>query len=162
MTALSVRIEDHSQQVMELLERKLRAGLGAAAVDLADAYAFGLQRTIAPPHSVLGEIPHAYLGHKPLGYGPLFGEGERNNRQEVGFSATQSEYLSDYIRGASGAPGQSLRGMVGFEESGHVTRREQNYLIDHDRNGRPWVMPLYRSAKQQMATAFVSAFEGQP
>lgn len=161
MTALSVRIEDHSQRIMELLERKLRAGLGAAAEDLADAYAFGLQREPAPPHSERGEIPHAYLGHKSGGFGPVFGPGEPNNQPASGFSSTQTDFLSSYIRGTAGAPGQSLRGMVGFADS-HVTRRSQNYLLMHDQNGRPWVNELFKPARQQMAAAFVRAFEDTP
>lgn len=161
MTALSVRIEDHSQRIMELLERKLRAGLGAAAEDLADAYAFGLQADVSPPHSKRGEIPHAYLGHKPGGFGPLNGPGEINNTTQFGFSTDQTDYLSSYIRGAAGAPGQSLRGMVGFADS-HVTRRSQNYLLMHNETGRPWVMPLFRSARQQMVAAFIQAFRKEP
>jgi len=156
---LTARFEDHSERVIAMLNRKLAAAIGAAAEDLADAYRAGLQFSQAPPHSRVGEIPHRYFGHRPGGFGPVFGAGEPNNTQESGFSATQTDYLSTYIEGGADDVFGIVNGYVGFLPS-HVTTREQNYLLEHDQRGRPWVIPLYRSAKSEMARVAKSAFEG--
>ena len=157
--AASFEFVDHSEAIKDLLYRKLRALVGAAAERLADDYKIALQRETAPPHSEKGQIPFRYLGHKPRGFGPLNGYGEINNTTSFGFSSNQTDYLATYIHGVSGAEGQKVLGLVGFIDS-HVTRRDQNYLIWHDRNGRPWVMPVYRKSKSAMISEAKAAFEG--
>lgn len=154
---LVAEVVDHSQRIKDLIARKLRASLGAAAERLSDQYAAELQRVRAPPHSEKGQVPHAYLGHRPGGFGPVNGPGEINNTVQQGFSRDQSDFLASYIHGVSGGEGQSLRGMVGFEDS-HVTSRAQNYLLVHNFRGRPWVFPVYQRGKSQMIEDFTSAF----
>lgn len=161
---LAVEFVDYSDRVNELLSRKLQAGMSAAAVTLAKDYRNGLSEE-APPHSRPGQIPHAYLGHKPGGYGPLLGEGEIQNVTFFGFARDQSDYLSSYIHGGGSVSGDSPKGVVGFAES-HVADRRKNYLIQHDQGTvpeypgkrRPWIIPLYRTAKSDMISAFVSKF----
>lgn len=157
--AVSVRFEDHTAAIIELLERKLRAAVGAAAEGLADEYKFGLQRRIAPPHSRKGQVPYAYLGHKAGGFGPVNAPLEINNTVRQGFSQDQVDYLSSYIHGTASAEGQRVQGLVGFTDS-HVTSRSQNYLLWHNRNGRPWVRPLYQKGRKRLAQAAKIAFEG--
>ena len=157
--AASFEFVDHSEAIKDLLYRKLRALVGAAAERLADEYKHELQKNTAPPHSKRGQIPFAYLGHRPGGFGPLNGYGEINNTVSQGFSSDQSAYLASYIHGVAGAEGQKIQGLVGFIDS-HVTRRDQNYLIWHDRNGRPWIIPVYQRSKQQMVEESKAAFEG--
>ena len=157
--AASFEFVDHSEAIKDLLEKKLRALVGAAAERLADEYKIALQRETAPPHSEKGQIPFRYLGHKPRGFGPLNGYGEINNTTAFGFSSNQTDYLASYIHGVAGAEGQKIQGLVGFIDS-HVTRRDQNYLIWHDRNGRPWVMPVYRKSKSAMISEAKAALEG--
>ena len=162
MTAVSVSFVDHSAEIMELLERKLRAAVGNAAEELAEVYksrSFGLQRRIAPPHSRKGQVPYAYLGWKDGGFGPVNGFGERNNTPKQGFSSTQTDYLSSYIHGTGTPEGQRIQGLVGFIDS-HVTSRSQNYLLWHDRNGRPWVNRLYQRGRKRVAQAAKAGFEG--
>lgn len=163
---IAVRFEDHSERIIELLERKLRAGLGEAARILGEDYSSGLQRETAPEHSAPGQIPHRYWGWKPDGYGPLNAPERLNNIPELGFSAKQGDYLAEYIRGTGVPEGQKLQGLVGFEETGHVTRREQNYLIHWDQGTvkglsgvrRPWVRPIYDKSKPPMIDAFKEKF----
>ena len=156
---LSVTFVNHSERVAELLNRKLLACVKAAAVTLSDGYQTGLQDTIAPPHSKMGQIPHAYLGHKPGGFGPVNGYGQPNNTPLQGFAREQTEYLSDYIRGDANGDFGSVEGYVGFEPS-HVGSRQDNYLLMHDASGRPWVMPLFKKTRQAMVNSAKTAFEG--
>lgn len=159
-----VSFADHSERINAIIGRKMKAGLGAMAVNLADEYKTGLQAEKAPPHSDPGQIPHAYLGHREGGYGPLLGEGEIQNVTFFGFSRDQSDFLSSYIEGGSSGSGDSVRGVVGFADS-HVTERRQNYLIQWDQGNvpgffgivRPWIIPLYQRAKAGMITAFKAA-----
>lgn len=153
----SVRIEDNREGVKALLTRKLLAACQAAAESMADGYKFALQSRVAPPHSKLGEIPHAYLGYKPGGFGPTNPTGINNIPPE--FSSVQSDYLSSYIEGGASGEFGDVSGFVGFAPS-HVTTRDQNYLLYHDRAGRPWVVPTYRREKQAVARAANNAFEG--
>ena len=156
---LTARFEDHSDRVIEMLNRKLAAAIGVAAENLAEAYRVRLQKFQAPPHSNIGEIPHRYLGHRPGGWGPVFGEGEINNRPESGFSSIQDDYLATYIEGGADDVFGIVNGYVGFLPS-HVTFREKNYLLMWDQNGRPWVDEIYGTAKPEMASAAKAAFEG--
>ena len=158
----SVTFVDHSEKIKEKLNRKLEACVRAAAVLLSDGYQTGLQKTIAPPHSRIGEIPHAYAGHKPRGFGPLNGYGEPNNTTELGFARDQqvgSDFLSNYIEGGASGDFGTVEGFVGFRPS-HVASRAQNYLLRHDETGRPWVYPLFRENRSQMVIAAKTAFEG--
>lgn len=155
---LTVQFVDHSEAVKELLSRKLLAAVGAAAQILSDGYQGGLQATIAPKHSKVGAIPHAYMGHKPGGFGPLNQPGQPNNTPQQGFSSTQTEFLSEYIDHGSTDLFGDVSGFVGFKP-GHVTTRSQNYLLWHDAHGRPWVIRLYDKNKQAMATSAQQAFQ---
>jgi hypothetical protein len=158
----SVTFVNHSERVMDLLNRKLLACVRAAAVELGDSYKFGLQREYAPPHSRLGEIPHAYMGHKTGGYGPVLGaDNTPNNTPESGFAAVQGDFLSSYIEGDASSAFGSVDGWVGFSPQGsHVQSRLQNYLLKHDRNGRPWVRPIFDRNRKNIASAAKTAFEG--
>ena len=158
----SVTFVDHSDAIKEKLNRKLEACFRAAALKLAKGYREGLQETIAPPHSGIGEIPHAYAGHKRGGFGPLNGYGEPNNTAEFGFARDQgvgSDFLSNYIEGGASGHFGTVEGFVGFRPS-HVDSRSMNYLLRHDETGRPWVYPLFRENRSQMAAAAKTAFEG--
>jgi hypothetical protein len=163
--SLAVSFADHSERINEILQRKIKAGMGASAVSLAEAYKDGLQAEQAPPHSEPGQVPHAYLGHRPGGYGPLLGENEIQNVTFFGFSRDQSDNLSSYIEGGSSGSGSTVQGSVGFTDS-HVTTRSQNYLIGWDQGTvprfsgivRPWIIPLYRKAKSVMISAFADKF----
>jgi hypothetical protein len=161
---IAVRFEDHSAQIIEMIERKLRAGLGEAARVLGEEYQTALLAEDAPPHSKPGQIPHAYLGHKPGGFGPLNGPGEINNTTKFGFSSDQQDNLASYIHGTGTPAGQRLQAIVGFSDS-HVTRRSQNYLIQWDQaeiqgsaKRRPWVRPVYDKRKTQIVNAFKAGF----
>lgn len=156
---LTARYEDHSDRVIEMLNRKLAAAINVAAESLAEAYRVRLQKFQAPPHSGQGEIPHRYLGHRTGGWGPVFGEGEINNRPESGFASVQTDYLATYIEGGADDVFGIVNGYVGFLPS-HVAFREQNYLLNWDRNGHPWVDEIYGTAKPEMAIAAKAAFEG--
>lgn len=153
---LTVRFEDHSEEIARKIQRKLFAAVRDAAESLADAYKFALQRQVAPPHSGIGEIPHAYLGWKPGGYGPTNSTGINNIPPE--FSAEQTAYLSEYI--SYGAVEEfGAHGFIGFETNGHVGSRSENYLIYHDQNGRPWVQPVFDQEKPEMIARAKAAFE---
>lgn len=153
---LTVRFEEHSEEIFEKLKRKLFAAVAVAAESLADGYKSALQRQVAPPHSGVGEIPHAYFGWKQGGYGPTNSTGINNIPPE--FSAEQTAFLSEYI--SHGAVEEfGAHGFIGFETNGHVGNRNENYLIYHDQNGRPWVLPVFDQEKSEMAARAKSAFE---
>lgn len=158
---LTVLFEDHKDRIKEILRKKLGEATFAAADKLADSYKDGLQETIAPPHSRLGQIPHAYMGWKPGGYGPTnpnFRFDDQNtwvNNVPPEFDSAQVSYLSNFIESGSGEE----KGVVGFRPS-HVTDRSDNYLLSHDQFwGRPWVRPIYEQVKDQMAAVAKQAFE---
>jgi hypothetical protein len=154
----SVTFDDHREAIKEKLNRKLLAAVNAAAVTLSDGYQSGLQETIAPPHSRVGEVPHAYFGHRPGGFGPVNGYGEPNNTPLQGFERDQTEFLSESIRGGANGDFGSVEGFVGFAPS-HVGGRFQNYLLWWDSHGRPWVDRLFRRNRAAMAQSAKSAFE---
>jgi len=157
----SVTFVDHSEKIKEKLDRKLEGCIRAAAVSLSASYKDGLQANIAPEHSNIGEIPHAYAGHKQGGFGPLNGYGEANNTTAQGFARDQgvgSDFLSNYIEGGASGHFGTIEGFVGFRKS-HVVDRSKNYLLWHDSNGRSWVYPLFRENRSQMAVAAKKGFK---
>lgn len=137
---LTVRFEEHSDRIAKVLSRKLLAAMDAAASELADSYRFGLQREIAPPHSRPGQIPHAF------------------NEQPPSSNTGQVDYLSSYIESGSAGEFNEPVGFVGFTPS-HVVSRQENYLIDHDLQGRPWVKPIYDQSKLNMVAVAKESFE---
>ena len=151
--AASFEFVDHSEAIKDLLKKKLRNGIMGVTSELADQYKEKLS-VPAPPHSQPGEMPHAYLGHKPGGYGPVNGPpGSRNN-------PGQTQFLKEYIQGDANG--------VGFAPS-HVSGRRGNYLIRWDTGQffkstnsfarRTWVIRGYREAKQDLIAAFQLNFE---
>lgn len=153
MSALSIEFKDHSDFINDLLEAKVRGGIFEVCDRLAQQYRKKLG-VPAPPHSQPGEMPHAYLGHKPGGYGPVNGPpGSRNN-------PGQTNFLKEYIRGGTNG--------VGFLPS-HVTTRQDNYLIRWDTgqffssNGRyarrTWIKRGYFEAKPLLVVAFERGFD---
>jgi hypothetical protein len=154
---LTAQVADHLPAILELIQRKTFAAVQSIAVELADDYKSDLQAVQAPEHSALGEIPHRYFGHRPGGYGPLFGDNEINNRPESGFASVQADYLASYIEGEAVEFLGEIEGYVGFAPS-HVVTREQNYLLEHDQHGRPWVDEILDRHKQEIAEAAADAF----
>lgn len=154
---LTARVVDRLPEILELINRKSFAAISAAAEQLADNYKTALQRNDAPPHSSAGEIPHRYFGHKTGGFGPQFGDNEINNRPESGFARVQDDYLATYIEGGASNDFGEMEAYVGFADS-HVVTREQNYLLRHDRNDRPWVLPVFRDSREEIADAAAEAF----
>lgn len=153
---LNVRTVENTDGVMGLISLRLKRTLGAVAEELADIYRFQLQANEAPPHSGKGEIPHAYFGHKDGGWGPQFEPNTPNNRPESGFSAVQTDFLATYIESGVDDLFDFPEAYVGFAPS-HVTTRYQNYLLFHDENGRPWVMPIYNRNRDYLAEVAVKA-----
>lgn len=154
---LTVQVADFTEAIQQLLARKTLAAVRSVAQELADDYRFELQRTEAPPHSGLGEIPHWYVGHKTVGYGPVFGEEERNNRPESGFATIQEAPLASYIEGEAEDVLGDIEGYVGFAPS-HVVDREQNYLIHHDQQKRPWIDEIYKNNRGDIRDSAIQAF----
>jgi hypothetical protein len=150
---LTVRFEDKREEFKALLLRKVSAATAEAARVLEETYVEILSDP-APPHSRPGEIPHAYFGHKPGGWGPANGRFQPNNTSKQGFNGTQVTFLKNYISSGGSADGSAV---VGFSPS-HVTTRQKNYLLGWDQgriNGdavlrRPWVNPGYEMAKIKM------------
>lgn len=182
---ISVSFADHSGEFLQQLQLRAQAACYAAAQVLAEDFRSGLQQTQAPPHSVVGEIPHKYDGYREFGYDDKRRRGIKNNAPETDFSATQSDYLSNYIEAS-----RSNRGaVIGFMKSGsHVTRRDQNYLIYHDQGmwtkvrpeaiqkarlskkkiprpkfvRRPWIQPIYKRSRARMISEAADAFMMSP
>lgn len=153
---LTAQVVDRSQQIMELLRRKLLAMVNRACFELADSYKTGLQQKNAPPHSEKGEIPHAYFGYKPGGFGPVYEDGGPNNRPPF-FATVQTDHLATYIEGSAEEVFGEIEGYIGFSPS-HVVTREQNYLLFHDQRSRPWVKELYERDKQQIVDYAIESF----
>jgi hypothetical protein len=157
----SVTFADHTEAIKEKLNRKLEACIRAAAKELAQEYQLGLQETIAPPHSGYGEIPHAYAGHKPGGFGPVNGWENPNNTTRQGFARDQrriGDFLANYVDGGAKSDSGTINGFVGFSPS-HVVNRRMNYLLMHNQSGRPWVLPLFMRGRQTIANVAKAAFE---
>ena len=87
--------------------------------------------------------------------------GRIKNNKPPDFSKIQGddEFLATFITHGS-TDGGAVVGFTG--ENSHVTRREQNYLIQHDQGTvpaypgveRPWVDEIYAIAKESMVDAF--------
>ena len=146
----SVTFVDHSDQIKEILNRKLLACVKAAAERIAESYVEGLQARFAPPHSSPGQIPHAFNGRNAYG--------EPNNSVLRGFAQDQETYLSNYIEGDAFGRFGDVEGFVGFRPS-HVSGRAMNYLIAHDMEGRPWVRRLFDRNRSRIAAAAKTAFK---
>ena len=153
---LTAQVVDHQQEIMALLRRKLLALTNRACFELADAYKVGLQQRDAPPHSEKGEIPHAYFGWKPGGFGPVYEDKGPNNRPPF-FASFQTDHLATYIEGSAENVFDEIEGYVGFAPS-HVVTREQNYLLFHDQRNRPWVDELYERNKVQIVEYAIESF----
>jgi hypothetical protein len=152
---LTVHVEHYKERIHELVQERMQGVCLEAADSLADQYRRGLRENTAPPHSGVGDIPHAYLGHKEGGYpywknkSPLINT--LNNTVEEGFARNQDNFLSTYIQAARGKSGGAV---VGFLPS-HVNNRFTNYLIGWDQGKqrgvvvarRPWVQPLYNRGR---------------
>ena len=113
---LTAQVVDHQQEMMALLRRKLLALTNRACFELADAYKVGLQQRDAPPHSEKGEIPHAYFGWKPGGFGPVYEDKGPNNRPPF-FASFQTDHLATYIEGSAENVFDEIEGYVGFAPS---------------------------------------------
>lgn len=146
----SVTFVNHSEKIKELLNRKLLACIKEASERIAESYVEGLQDKFAPPHSNIGQIPHAFNGRNAYG--------EPNNSVLSGFAQDQETYLSNYIEGDAFGRFGDVEGFVGFRP-GHVSGRSMNYLIAHDREGRPWVKRLYDRNRSRIASAAETAFK---
>ena len=107
---LTVRFEDKREEFKALLLRKVSAATAEAARVLSDTYQEILSDP-APPHSMPGQIPHAYFGHKEGGYGPVNGYLQPNNTSSQGFNGTQITFLKNYIDSSSSSDGSAV---VGF------------------------------------------------
>lgn len=156
---LTVRFVDHSDQFLEKLRRKLKAAVVAAASELSEGYRTELQREQSPLHSATGQIPHAYVGWLPGGYGPTNETGVNNIPPE--FAGIQTAPLASYIDYGS----DDLFGIgayVGFLES-HVNPGAgfdgQNYLLEWDRSGRPWIQPIFDTWRVAASAVAMEAFK---
>jgi hypothetical protein len=156
---LTVRFEDRSEEFLERLRRKLLAAVSAGARTLSERYVERLTETIAPPHSRMGQIPHAYLGWTPGGFGPVNRTTLINNEGQIAFLAT-------YIDFTVGDSGSDLSSSIGFKPSHadgeyriHTAGSDGNYLLWHNSNGRPWVGPIFDENRDQMANQALAAFE---
>jgi hypothetical protein len=118
-----------------------------AAELLAEQYKERLSRQEAPPHSRRDRTPYAYNGWKPGGFGPENKETTVNNIPPF-FSAVQQKSLYTYI--------STMYGSIGFLRQGHVTQRDQNYLlfysIRQDADRREWVVKEYGKYKKQLVS----------
>jgi hypothetical protein len=141
---LTARFEDHSDEVSKMIAKRLAVAIRATAEKLAENYKKQLMRQRAPPHSKLGRIPYMFFGQE---------SGIPNNRPETGFSSEQQDFLATYIEGGAEYVFGDVDGYVGFMPS-HVTSRDQNYLLEHDRTGRPWVKPVFESSRGDMIRVF--------
>ena len=129
---LTARYEDHSDEVGKMVARRLTVAIRAAAETLAQEYRDKLMRRQAPPHSRPGQIPYMFFGKE---------DGVPNN-----------SFLASYISGGAEYVFGDVDGYVGFMPS-HVTNRDQNYLLRHDRSSRPWVRRVFESARNAMIRA---------
>ena len=139
---LTARYEDHSDRVIEMIAKRMAVAIRAAAETLAQEYKDKLMRQQAPPHSRPGQIPYMFFGQDNK-------LGVPYNRPETGFSSEQEDFLASYIWGGAEYVFGDVDGYVGFMPS-HVTSRDQNYLLEHDRRGRPWVKRIFESARGDM------------
>ena len=163
MFRVEVEFKSHASEVMLELNLCLADLCKTGAVVLRDAYYQQLTRRQAKPHSRVGRVPYAYDGpdlapqSNPFFIGPAQfdrTDGRKNNLAEDGFAQDQTDFLAEYLDTDGGG--------VGFQRTGHVARRSQNYLISwdgsdksypHTAGNRPWIKKIYRSAKKEMIAA---------
>lgn len=145
---INVSFEDHEVEFMGLVRRKLQGAVTQAADRLADDYRDELTKTKAPPHSGKGEIPHAYFGWKPGGYGPTNSTLINN----IG----QTDYLANYITYETTNIYGTITAYIGFLPS-HMPDG-QNYLLGHDRAKRPWIVPIFDAYIEFASIAAVKGF----
>lgn len=142
---VTVRFEDYSDAVKEAVNEMVNDLCVAAAESLVEHYMDRLSRQEAPPHSFPDRTPYAYNGWKPGGYGPV-NENTTVNNIPPEFSAVQTQSLYTYLRAESGN--------IGFLRQGHVTRRDQNYLLYYsirtDGQRREWVVRDYKRYSSQL------------
>ena len=141
---LTARFEDHSEEVSKMIAKRLALAIRETAETLAQEYRDKLMRRQAPPHSRPGQIPYMFFGQEG---------GVPNNRPETGFSSEQENFLASYIWGGAEYVSGDVDGYVGFMPS-HVTSRDKNYLLEHDKAGRPWVKRIFESARGDMIRVF--------
>lgn len=157
---LSVHVEHYTERIQALVRERMREACFVAAENLEDQYRRGLREGTSPPHSRPGQVPHAYMGHRPGGYpfkkNNTPESGTINNTVAQGFAKDQDDFLSNYIRAGRTKDGAC----VGFIPS-HVQNRFKNYLLGWDQGviganvveRRPWVKPLYNRGRQGMIEA---------
>ena len=153
MISVEGNVVSHLPEVKIAIENILNVMVSAAAETLAGQYRRELTRRVSPPHSRIGRVPHAYDGPRPGGFDNTGGQdGMKNNRPETGFARDQEDFLANYI--------ETDGGKIGFRLDGHVANRSQNYLLWHDRNGRPWVRRIFfreRGPGSQIAKKMIAA-----
>lgn len=136
---MAVVVEDHTDKILALINKKLAAGAAAAAATLADEYQRGLQANKSPPASRPGQIPHDAPDDNSSG----------------------PSNISRLIDSGVSVSDSVVKGIVGFQNS---VRRQDNYLLGWDQGligpARPWVLPIYFQAKSNMQKAFNNAVEG--
>lgn len=151
---ITYRIVDHTEEVNEEIARRVQMLCDFAAKEISAAYRSqtdGLGATQAPPHSDPGQIPHYFNGRDQ--------DGLPNNKPPE-FARAQEQPLYKYIRpllGAGMPRKRSIKAVVGFGLNGHVANRRQNYLIRHDRQDRPWVIPIYLNHRDRIAARVINA-----
>lgn len=152
----TARIVDRSDEFVESLFERVGIASGAACRVLAARYhealtaTWSFQTPFGPRHSIPGEIPHKYFGHRPGGY-RVHGYGEINNEG-------QTDFLAEYIE-ADDKPGE-YEAVVGFAPN-HTTKGlrswapKTNYLIAHDVlsgvGERPWIYPVFDENRSELA-----------
>lgn len=152
MISVNGNTVSHLDTVKIQIENILAVMVNAAAETLAGQYRAELTRRVSPPHSRIGRVPHAYNGPRFGGFDNTGGQPVKNNRPETGFAREQDDFLANYI--------DVDGGKIGFRLDGHVANRPQNYLLWHDRNGRPWVRRIFfrqRGPGSQIAKKMVAA-----
>lgn len=155
---MNVRFVDHTEELFQQLMVRVAAATAAAAGVLAEGYREALLRRQAPPHSKIGEIPKAYFGHRPKGYGPTewaeySGGRAINNPGQVDYLASYIDYSTEQEFGLPTAS-------VGFRPAPHIGTPEVpgNYLLLHNESGRPWVVPVFDEVRSDAAQAASRAF----
>ena len=154
---LTVHVEHYKERIQELVQQRMQGVCYAAAESLEDQYRRGLREGTSPPHSRPGQVPHAYMGHRPGGYpfkkNNTPESGTINNTVAQGFAKDQDDFLSNYIRAGRTKAGAC----VGFIPS-HVQNRFKNYLLGWDQGviggnvveKRPWVEPLFNRGRSSI------------
>lgn len=154
---ITFRIEDHSSDCLEELDRRVRLLLGSVAEELVRVYkndSTGLgavwshETEDGPPHSSVGEVPHHYNGPLNSGYSAPAPGSFKNNAPGSGFAVEQQDFLFEFIDHYVSEPGEPPEAGVGFNlqtsangAPAHVVSRNKNYLIQWDRGDIPQRTP---------------------